>query len=775
MMKRIYLFLVGMMALTVTTQAQNLTGKVLDEKNSPLAYANVILQTADSVYLAGTTTDIEGKFTLAKHENAKLINISFVGYSTLVKELTSNQLGNIQLYPDAQLLGEVVVKGYLPKTQAKGDAMVTTVNGTVLEKAGTAENLLDKIPNVTAQNGAVTVFGRGTPEIYINGRKVRNQQELDQLSSDNIKSVEVVSNPGARYDASVKAVIRIITKKVAGEGFGVDNRAVVRNQRVYGWTVFDQLNFNYRKNGFDLSGMLYGGNLGGGNDQFFVIDTYLDKLWRQNLSLPNQIFKTKQIEALLSLNYQFNENHSMGARFNWEKTPESYWLVNQFAQTFSGNQLYEDLHSNVVGNEPEGYRKANFYYSGKVKNWSIDFNADGLWSDAENTQVAEEEILGGINEAVNRSVTTFDTKKNELYAAKLVVSHPLAKGNLSFGGEYSHNKRNTTYFNEEGVIANDEAMIKEGATSAFIEYAKAFHKVQVQLGIRYEKVGFDYYDAGKYVAEQSKDYNNVFPSINFSFPLKNVQMQLGYTSDIRRPAYQELRSNITYVNRYMYDKGNPFLMPSITHNVTLGTSYKWMNLYVGYSHIMDDITNQTVAYSEGDPTVGLLTLHNTPAYDKLVASLNFSPTVGFWTPQLGLAIQKQWYDGETPQGKEKFNKPVGTITFRNNLSLPKGFLLGVNGTWMTKGYDKNIYIAENLVVLSASLYKSFLKDRLSLQINANNLLEQEQVVNIFSGMRTMLNKQVYHRQIDLTLRYKFNATKSKYKGTGAGESQKSRM
>ena len=774
-MKRIYLFLLGIMALTTTTQAQNLTGKVLDEKNSPLAYANVILQTADSVYLTGTTTDIEGKFTLAKHENAKLINISFVGYTTVVEELTSNQLGNIQLHPDAQLLGEVVVKGYLPKTQAKGDAMVTTVNGTVLEKAGTAENLLDKIPNVTAQNGAVTVFGRGTPEIYINGRKVRNQQELDQLSSDNIKSVEVVSNPGARYDASVKAVIRIITKKVAGEGFGIDNRAVVRNQRVYGWTVFDQLNFNYRKNGFDLSGMLYGGNLRGGNDQFFVIDTYLDKLWRQNLSLPNPIFKTKQIEALLSLNYQFNENHSMGARFNWEKTPESYWLVNQFAQTFSGNQLYEDLHSNVVGNEPEGYRKANFYYSGKVKNWSIDFNADGLWSDAENTQVAEEEILGGINEAVNRSVTTFDTKKNELYAAKLVVSHPLAKGNLSFGGEYSHNKRNTTYFNEEGVIANDEAMIKEGATSAFIEYAKAFHKVQVQLGIRYEKVGFDYYDAGKYVAEQSKDYNNVFPSINFSFPLKNVQMQLGYTSDIRRPAYQELRSNITYVNRYMYDKGNPFLMPSITHNVTLGTSYKWMNLYVGYSHIMDDITNQTVAYSEGDPTIGLLTLHNTPAYDKLVASLNFSPTVGFWTPQLGLAIQKQWYDGETPQGKEKFNKPVGTITFRNNLSLPKGFLLGVNGTWMTKGYDKNIYIAENLVVLSASLYKSFLKDRLSLQINANNLLEQEQVVNIFSGMRTMLNKQVYHRQIDLTLRYKFNATKSKYKGTGAGESQKSRM
>jgi hypothetical protein len=774
-MKRIYLLLLVTIALIATTHAQNLTGKVVDENNTPLAYANVILQTADSIYLAGTTTQADGKFELVQSENAKLVNISFVGYTTFVKEIHSKDLGVIQLLPNAQLLGEVVVKSYLPKTQAKGDAMVTTVNGTVLEKAGTAEQLLDKIPNVTAQNGEINVFGRGTPEIYINGRKVRNKQELDQLSSDNIKSVEVVSNPGARYDASVKAVIRIITKKVAGEGFGIDNRAVVRNQQGYGWTVFDQFNFNYRKNGFDLSGMLYGGNLRNGSDQTFVIDTYLDKQWRQNLNLRDEKGKTKQIEGILSLNYQFNENHSMGARFNWEKTPKSYWLINQFAQTFNTNQLYEDLHSNIAINEPEGYRKANFYYSGKIKDWSIDFNADGLWSDAENTQVADEEILGGVNEAVNRSVTTFDTKKNELYAAKLVISHPVAKGNLSFGGEYSHNKRNTTYSNEEGIIANNQAMIKEGATSAFVQYARAFHKVQMQTGLRYEKVGFDYYDAGKYVAEQSKKYNHVFPSINFSFPLKNVQMQLGYASDIQRPSYQELRSNILYVNRYMYDAGNPFLMPSITHNVTLGASYKWMNLYVGYSHIMDDITNQTVAYSEDDPTIALLTLRNSSAYDKLVAALNFNPTIGIWMPQWGLAIQKQWYEGEGPQGKMKFNKPIGTVTFRNNFTLPKGFLLGINGTWMTKGYDENIYVSKDMFTMSVSLYKSFLKDRLSLQLNGNNLLEQKQEVTIYSGMRTMQNIQVYHRQFDLTLRYKFNATKSKYKGTGAGESQKSRM
>lgn len=775
MMKRTYLFLMGMMALVATVQAQNLVGKVIDEKNTPLAYANVILQTADSVYLAGTTTNVDGKFELAKHENARLINISFVGYSTIVKEISQTDLGVIQLLPDTKQLGEVVVKGYLPKTQAKGDAMVTQVTGTLLEKAGTAENLLNKIPNVTSQDGTVTVFGRGTPEIYINGRKVRNSQELDRLSSDDIKSVEVVSNPGARYDASVKAVIRIITKKKAGEGFGLNNRAVVRYLEKYGWTTFDQLDMNYRKNGLDVSTMLYAGNLRNGNDQIFTVDTYLDKQWQQYMDMTDQKSKAQQMEAVLSANYQFDENHVMGARYEFERTPKASWYINQFAQTYCDDLLYEDLHSYISDNEPETSHKSNFYYNGKIKAWNIDFNADGLWTETRNRQTANEDVIGSVEDSADRSVTTFDTKRNELYAAKLVVSHPLAKGELSLGAEYSHNKRNTTFFNEEGIIDNDEAMIKEGATSAFVEYAKTFHKLQVQAGLRYEHVGFDYYDAGKFVAEQSKTYHNLFPSITFSFPLKNVQVQLGYTSDIQRPSYRDLRSNVVYANRYMYDTGNPFLMPSITNNVTLGASYKWVNLYVGYSHVKDPMVQQTVAYSDDDPTIALLTIYNEPAYDKLLASVSFSPTIGIWSPQLGMGISKQWYESETPQGKKKFGKPLGSLSFRNSFKLPAGFLLGLDGIWVSKGHQENIYMNKTRMDWDASLYKSFLKDNLTVQLMATNLLASKQDVNLYSGIRVMHNLQTFHRQVTLTLRYKFNSTKSKYKGTGAGTSQKSRM
>ena len=774
-MKQIFLILIGLLMTAISSYGQTLKGKVIDENKQPLAYANVVLQTADSVYVAGTVSKANGQFEIAMHENARLVNISFVGYNTIIQKIDQYDLGVIQLLPDAQVLGEVTVKGNLPKTQVKGDAMVTTVSGTLLEKAGTAENLLDKIPNVTAQDGAVTVFGRGTPEIYINGRKVRSSQELDQLSSDHIKSIEVVSNPGARYDTSVKAVIRIITKKMTGEGIGIDNRTVARHKKDYGWSVYDQLNLNYRKNGLDVSGMLYAGDFKSGNDQTFMIDTYLDKHWQQNLDLSDQRFKSQSLESTVSVNYQFNENHTMGARYNFERTPKDYDYINQYAQTYSEGVLYEDLFSMITANNPETYHRSNFYYNGKIKQWSIDFNADGLWSDSKITQLTEEDIKEGSHTNEDRHVTTQSTESNELYASKLVISRPLGKGELSFGGEYSHNKRNTTYFNEEGILENDLAMIKEDATSAFIEYSRTFNKLQVQAGLRYEHTGFDYYDNGEYMAQQSKNYNHVFPSVTLGFPLKEAQMQLSYSSDISRPAYWDLRSSTTYVNRYMYSKGNPFLMPSITHNIALNASYKWVNLYLGYSHIKDAITSQTIAYSKDEPTVGVLTSLNAPAYDTFLASVNFSPTIGCWRPQIGLGLRKQWYEGETPQGKERFNKPMGSITFNNNFKLPKGFLLDLNGNWTTKGHSENIYVEKDMIDLSASLYKSFLKDNLTIQLRANNLLESKQVVTAYSGIRVMHNALASHRQITCTLRHKFNSTKSKYKGTGAGESQKSRM
>lgn len=753
--------------------AQTVSGKLVDEENKPMPYANVVLLSLpDSAFVTGTISGEDGTFSLNTTPPHQIIRISSIGYATIYRPINLADIGIVQLTADTHQLGAVTVKADLPKMRLKGDAMVTTVAGSVLEKSGTGNDLLDKIPGISAEEGTVNVFGRGTAEIYINGRKVRSSSELEQLSSDNVKSVEVVRNPGARYDASVKAVVRIITKKSQGEGFGFDNRLVTRDRRTYGWSVYDQFNLNYRKNGFDLSGSLFGGTLRGGNNQQIIIDTHLDKLWQQKMDGSYAKTKRSNIEGTLAMSYQFNEKHSMGIRYNIDRYMATHGDWRYLTQVFSDNQLYEKSFSRMMLYDPSTSHNLNYYYNGQINNWNIDFNADGLWSPTKETQNTTEII----NEHDENHVNTFNENNNTLYAAKLVLSHPLWQGNLSFGGEYSHTGRTNLYLNPEGILADDDSEIKEGAASMFVDYTRSFGDVSIQAGIRYEHVGFDYYEKGKHIDVQSRKFDNIFPSLNINFPIGKTQVQLSYAGDIARPSYDNLRNNTYYANRYTYQTGNPFLTPTMTQNILLSASYQWLNVSVGYSRVKDDMMQISENYSEENPTISLLKVVNTESYDRMTASLTVAPTVGLWKPQFTAELYKQWFSIKTHNGMMSLNNPVGTFVWRNNFSLPAGILLDVNAAYTTCGHNQNMYQQKDACNVSLALYKAFFDNRLSMQLQANNLLETDDAdVVIYSGIRTMSDYITQFRQVTFTLRYKFNAAKNKYKGTGAGQSQKSRM
>lgn len=753
--------------------AQTVSGKLVDEENKPMPYANVVLLSLpDSAFVTGTISGEDGTFSLNTTPPHQIIRISSIGYATIYRPVNPADIGVVQLTADTHQLGAVTVKADLPKMRLKGDAMVTTVAGSVLEKSGTGNDLLDKIPGISAEEGTVNVFGRGTAEIYINGRKVRSSSELEQLSSDNVKSVEVVRNPGARYDASVKAVVRIITKKSQGEGFGFDNRLVTRNRRTYGWSVYDQFNFNYRKNGFDLSGSLFGGTLRGGNNQQIIIDTHLDKLWQQKMDGSYAKTKRSNIEGTLAMSYQFNEKHSMGIRYDIDRYMATHGDWRYLTQVFSDNQLYEKSFSRMMLYDPSTSHNLNYYYNGQINNWNIDFNADGLWSPTKETQNTTEII----NEHDENHVNTFNENNNTLYAAKLVLSHPLWQGNLSFGGEYSHTGRTNLYLNPEGILADDDSEIKEGAASMFVDYTRSFGDVSIQAGVRYEHVGFNYYEKGKHIDVQSRKFDNIFPSLNINFPIGKTQVQLSYAGDIARPSYDNLRNNTYYANRYTYQTGNPFLTPTMTQNILLSASYQWLNVSVGYSRVKDDMMQISENYSEENPTISLLKVVNTESYDRMTASLTVAPTVGLWKPQFTAELYKQWFSIKTHNGMMSLNNPVGTFVWRNNFSLPAGILLDVNAAYTTCGHNQNMYQQKDACNVSLALYKAFFDNRLSMQLQANNLLETDDAdVVIYSGIRTMSDYITQFRQVTFTLRYKFNAAKNKYKGTGAGQSQKSRM
>ena len=190
-MKRLFLFcLFTAVASALTTKAQNITGTVVDEADIPLAYANVILQKADSTYIDGTVADTAGRFTMAAHPEGVRVQVTFIGYETGYRNL--DDLSIIRLIPDTEVLGKAVVKAVLPKTEIHGDALVTKIENSVLAEAGSATDVLEKLPGVTLKDEGFEVFGKGTPLIFINSRQVRDNAELEQLNSNEIRSVEVV-------------------------------------------------------------------------------------------------------------------------------------------------------------------------------------------------------------------------------------------------------------------------------------------------------------------------------------------------------------------------------------------------------------------------------------------------------------------------------------------------------------------------------------------------------------------------------------------------------
>lgn len=760
--------------MTLTAAGQNVSGQVVDAHGKGIPYINVVaLSLPDSAYVTGVMTDSIGRFGFDVPPEGRLLRVSGVGYKTVYADRTGNE-GRICLQEDTRMLGEVVVRSRMPKTRLKGDAMVTNVVGTVLETAGNMEDLLDRIPNVSANSDKIEVFGRGEPEIYINGRKMLDKVELERLSSDNIKSVEVVTNPGARYGASVKSVIRITTKKAVGEGFGFDNRlSGDLKERGYA-SGQERINMNWRSGGLDIGGTFNISRTNTLDPKQMEQITYLDKTWRQPSSL-DQVYKKRNIYGRLALSYMFNENHSLGASLSWYRMPWDNASGYMKSSVVKDDLLTEKLLSSYIASGQGTTLQGNLYYVGKIGQLGVDFNADWYWSKTGRHMTTVEDYQETGQEPVNQQVSTSSDGRNNLVASKLVLTSPLFGGTLSFGGEYSYSVRKTLYgVLPADVLEDDKSRIEEGMASAFVEYVRHYGPLSMQAGVRYENVDFDYYDDGVYVGEQSRVFNNIFPSLSLSGMFGDFGVQLGYASDISRPSYNQLRSNITYDNRYTYEGGNPFLLPSRSNNVNLALTYKWIMLNAGWSHVIDPIIQHSEPYGD-DPSVVLFRQVNGESYDKMYASLNISPTFGVWHPSLMLGVQKQWFAMQV-HGHNPLDNPVGTFRFDNTLDT-KICRISLNMRYTTRGGDENVYMRKPSFRADMSLYKAFMQDRLTVQLQVKDLFKtsRQRLTMFYGSMRETLWGAPAQRRVSLTVRYKFNVDKSKYKGTGAGQSQKSRM
>ena len=797
-----------MMTMMSFAKTQDWGGRVIDEKGEPMPYVNVVLLSLpDSAFVQGAMTDEQGMFKIVTDIKQGLFKVTSVGYQTLY--INAGEGLTIQMKEDTQLLSEVVVKGQLPKTHVKGDAMRTTVAGTILEKAGTVSDALGKIPSLEAErDGGVKVLGRGDAEVYINGRKVQDMKELSRLRSDQIQHVDVVQNPGARYAASVKAVVRITLKKAQGEGLSFEDNLGGVYQ--YGHTLTNNLDVNYRTGGLDITASLWAGRYGHYKSlqehelTYFVGPDYIESNSSQE---SKGIWKGWSPQ--LQVNYMVNENHSFGAFYKYDRHPSSDYNGMIFTDNYENGQFTEHSESRVWQDETISRHIFNAYYNGKIGQLGIDLNVDGLFDDTKTPGSTTETTKDATGGSTERSFESSTNSGNNFWATKLILSYPVWKGNLSLGGEYSYNHRTDAYSftaTDYVPVKTTDTKINEKSSAAFLEYGRSFGKVYAQVGLRYEHLTNDYFNFGKKEDEVCRDYGDWFPTAVISAPVGKAQLSLSYRRDIQRPNYANLTSSTVYVNRYTYQSGNPYLLPTYTHSLVLNAAYKWANLMLNYGRVKDALTMSTEPFpGSEDPLVSLVRpINSWEDYNQFSIQLSARPVIGCWQPAWSVITQIQDFKAPSVRGENDarissperevarpsvksptavgstitLNHPWFIIGWQNDIELPHGFRLNVSAQWYSKGDYNNFRMTKPRLFTNVGLQRDFNLKRmgmLTFDLRCSDPFHTNKTDAIVYGYRELTTHNPARRTFTLDLTWKFNEARSKYRGSGAGEKQKARM
>lgn len=665
-------------------------------------------------------------------------------------------------------LGEVTVKANPRVTTLKGGAMSTRVSGTPLEHAGTANDVLTQVPMVLGADGNFEVFGKGTPAIYVNGRLVQDVSELAQISSSNIKNVEVVTNPGAKYSASVKAVINISLKAPQGDGFSGLLRAQGAVQRYF--RDIEQLNLKYRTGGLEVFGNF--GYIGGKHEDNSVIDmlTRSSILWNQVMEQSGHA-EIHDFYGKTGFSYLFNANHSIGACYTsgFKKTNADYrGLSHVMADGVPYDQL--SVAVNQKGSTMPKHH-ANLYYAGSVGRFGIDFNMDYMWQ-KKTSDLLNDESSGNFEDA---QVTSGTTNHSRLIAGKLVLSYPVGNGKVEFGEEYTSSRFATDYVTDADLLQSTDSRVDESNIAGFVQLAQRFGAWNVEAGLRYEHVAFKYLENGQRRDDMSRRYDNLFPSVSVSTTLSDVRMALNYTLKAQRPAYSALDGTIDYINRFTFEGGNPYLKPERIHNVQLSGAWSCFFGQLSYTRKKDPVLNTTVPYGN-DGEVKLITKENFPQIQQLEAFAGGQFRVGIWLPKVNAGIIKQWLSIDYAGKRTRLDNPIGLVQFQNAAHLPGDAWLNVDLQWMSAGNGENAKVSSTSYV-NVKLYKAFFKNSLSITLEANDIFNKNQRDFTFYNKDVTIFKSghITSRTFQLTLQYTFNVTRDRYKGRGAGADEMSRF
>lgn len=660
-------------------------------------------------------------------------------------------------------LQEVVVNAKQPATKLVGTTLVSTIPGSNLADIGTALDVLAQLPMIKVQDNTVSVIGKSDIEIYIDGRPLRDEQELQQLHSSNIKKVELLMAPGAAYESTTGAVLKITTRRSYVQGLSLTD--VFQLQRSRKWSVMDYLALSYRVGDWEffLNGTINRNNsqIKGATTNTLVyngMETVVGS--RQNNSYPTTVGVIKG---------GFNYSHgtqSFGAYYRFN--PEHGSFKNNGAEWLDNSELLlRDIAKQIRSHS----HLASLYYentfSGK---YLMHFDGDFRNSHANNSMATT------YSESATPAVNSTDCRTSTLWAGKLYLNFPLWNGDFTIGTQdsYTHTSLDYRMLNSSvsEYIPSSLTDARQTSAALFASWSRMLGKFSLSAGARYEYVDYNFKVDGKRDENVSRRDHLLTPdmSLGYSFDQES-QISLSYKMVTVKPPYSQLTGSLSYTGLHEIEGGNPALHDEKMHDVQLFGMWHGFMLQADYTRSLDSYTFVKQLY----PADNLQLLMH-PVNINLSALnlyLVWSKPIRCWTPNATLGMYQQWLTLDNTQ----HNKPIFVYYFDNTFALPHGWNVTANFSGQTKGDMHTNRLGASWFTMNASVGKTFLNKSLNVKLSATdifNTANNDWTMNTY-GVRVDKRQSYDRRSVSLNIVYNFHPSKSKYRGSSAAENEMKRL
>ena len=744
-------------------------GRIVDERGNAAEYATIaLLSPIDSTIVGHGVSNENGSFVIPCNSRKVLARITYIGYKTVNRIYNNTEMGIIKLQPKTMIVKGVVVKGDRPQYKMLSGGMEVAVEHTLLSKMANTFDVLSLLPRVSVNGQKISVFGKGTPIVYINNKRVNDNNEIVNITPDNIKSISVITSPGAEYDAEVESVIRIQTKERRANGFSLRADAYGKYNK---WmSDYELISTSYQTKKFEIANSIWTMGTHDGEDNNLITDIYLPDKHYYNDQLIHLDTNNRFLSEKLSADYSLNDSNSIGGSYRYygmfkgrtNSVSRQDVLLNGMAQG--------SIDQNEVMKPSLSLHQADVYYVGKVGHVGVDFNA--TYYAVKNRR--NDEGFEISKELGNQEVHSSNRQNSDMWAGKLVVNIPLWKGNMSVGTEMSKTDSHGTFLNEEQLVPSTKTDIHERNIAGFAQYGLVLNKWTVGLGVRYENIVRDYLSEGVKQDDVSRKYNNFFPNLSVSWNKGNWNWQLNVNEKIHRPSYRQLGNFMQFDNRFLYEGGNPTLQPEKVFNVETMMLYKWLNVSVGYKYLKDVM--EWTKYIYPGKEFAYNTSLNFDHKQLLYASVHVSPKFGIFRPTWGFNYNQQFFDTRKYGASKALSKPLLSCSLNNNFALSETMNATISLNASTTHADGFLMMKSGYSV-NLQFDKSFANRTWIIYLSANDIFKTANERWTMYGLGAGTTKDCYNytRNISLQVTYNFNAKRSKYKGTGAGNEEKSRL